>query len=434
MMQCFKFIKYNRGLRQTLAQTLALVMLCSMCVLNNTARSASIEQSQTQYGLYPLLSELDMPWAVKSDAQSRLWITLMSGRIVVTAPVNLYHSAKPIVSQKLDIDLPELYVAGQGGLMDLIILSDSTAAQKHILVTYAKGTSRANTLVIQRIDLSWVHTEERWEITANKPIFTVQPSKSTPVHYGARLVQLPDESILVTVGDGFDWREQAQNKDSGLGKILRMSTAGKALADNPFYTTTILGSDPNKLFGSDPNIAKRMTQWVYSIGHRNPQGLLLDDTGEIWAHEHGPAGGDEINLIKPGLNYGWPVITQGVDYSGAKITPFTQYPGMTPPVVNWTPSIAPSGFIRYQGALFPELAGAFLVTSLKFKAVIAVNLKNGIFASQVMLDTRKLTKNITDLTNHPVPRLRDVTTLPSGEILVLSDGENAELLHLTSLQ
>ena len=419
---CHKLMQYS-----------IVMLLCSMFALSQSTQATTLELSDTQYGLYPVLSKLDMPWAVKSDQQSRLWITLMPGQLVVTSPLNLYQKPQPFAAQTVELDLPELYVAGQGGLMDVLILSDSTPTQKHLLVTFAKGSERHNALAIQSMTLGWVHTEERWQLLSSETIFTVSPSKSSPVHYGARLAQLADDSILVTVGDGFDWREQAQNKTSGLGKILRMSMTGKALSDNPYNS---FNSSATKVIDANASTTSvlSMTPWVYSLGHRNPQGLLVDNQGTIWAHEHGPAGGDEINLIQPGLNYGWPVITQGVDYSGAQITPFSDYPGMTAPIVNWTPSIAPSGFIRYQGALFPELDNAFLVTSLKLKGIIAVNVKDGIYESQVVLDAMRVAGNNTKITTSPVTRLRDITTLPSGEIVVLSDGKDGELLHLNKRQ
>ena len=425
-MQWYQFLMFGKANRKVNQNTIIMLLLCSMCGFGQSAQAASIGLSKTQYGLYPVLSQLDMPWAVKSDQQSRLWITLMSGQLVVTSPLNLYQKPQPLTTQTVDLDLPELYVAGQGGLMDLLLLSDSTATQKHLLVSYAKGTESHNRLAIQRLTLDWMHTQDRWQLASSQLIFSVSPNKSTPVHYGARLAQLADKSVLVTVGDGFDWREQAQNKASGLGKILRMSATGEPLEDNPFYQSAI----PVVTSNSTPTSDLSMTNWVYSLGHRNPQGLLVDQQGLIWAHEHGPAGGDEINLLLPGLNYGWPVVTQGIDYSGAQITPFTQYQGMTPPVVNWTPSIAPSGFIRYEGKLFPELDKAFIVTSLKLKGIVAVNIKDGVYESQVTLDAQRMTVTKGQISTTPLPRLRDITTLPSGEILILSDGNDAQLLHL----
>ena len=204
MMQWYQFLMLSTASCKVKQYSIILLLVCSMSGLSQAVHATSIGLSQTQYGLYPVLSQLDMPWAVKSDQQSRLWVTLMSGQVVVTTPLNLYQKPQPLNFQTLDLALPELYVAGQGGLMDLLILSESTATQKHLLVTYAKGNDSHNALAIQRITLGWVHSEDRWQLISSESIFTVSPAKSTPVHYGARLVQLADDSILVTVGDGFD--------------------------------------------------------------------------------------------------------------------------------------------------------------------------------------------------------------------------------------
>ncbi|MEC8207058.1 MAG: PQQ-dependent sugar dehydrogenase, partial [Pseudomonadota bacterium] len=186
--------------------------------------------------------------------------------------------------------------------------------------------------------------------------------------------------------------------------------------------------------------------YVYSIGHRNPQGLVYGSDGNVYQHEHGPDGGDELNLITRGNNYGWPVVTLGKDYSGANISPFTEYQGMINPLVNWTPSIAPSSMVLYRQpapdipALFPHLEGAFLITSLKAKTLFAV-------LPQPTKDAQQLSKqNNSKETNseesnrfivQPIveelnTRLRDVEVNSKGEILVITDGENANLIRVTA--
>ncbi len=175
-------------------------------------------------------------------------------------------------------------------------------------------------------------------------ILEVGPDKEGPAHYGGKLAFLPDGTLLVTVGEGYKYREEAQNLDWELGKLLRINTDGTSPADNPF-----------------PNEAPR----VFSYGHRNPQGLIYDEaTGRILMMEHGPKGGDELNHIQAGRNYGWPAITYGVDYSGAVISPFTEAEGMEQPLQYWVPSIGPSGLAIYRGDLFPEWQGDLLLGSL----------------------------------------------------------------------
>ena len=175
------------------------------------------------------------------------------------------------------------------------------------------------------------------------------------MHYGGRLAFLPDGTLLLTTGDGFDYREDAQDIASGLGKVLRMNDDGSPAADNPFP----------------------VSPWVYSYGHRNPQGLAVTEQGVIWLHEHGPRGGDEINRIRPGVNYGWPAITHGVDYSGALVSPYTEWPGMAQPAWQWTPSIAPSGLAVGVGDLFPAWRGDLLVGALVAREVRLLDIAQG---------------------------------------------------------
>ena len=198
------------------------------------------------------------------------------------------------------------------------------------------------------------------------------------------------------MGDGFDFREEAQKMNSQLGKVLRLREDGAAPTDNPY----------------------NQAPYVYSIGHRNPQGLVIDETtGIIYELEHGPAGGDEINTIEAGLNYGWPVVTLGVDYSGASISPFNAYPGMQDPKMNWTPSIAPSSMVMYSGNLFPFLNEKLLVTALKGKAIYAVDVSVSPAQSQRVFATID-------------QRLRDIAVDDDGAIYVLTDGEDATVLKI----
>jgi len=207
----------------------------------------------------------------------------------------------------------------------------------------------------------------------------------------------------MSVGEGFAYREAAQDKASDLGKIVRINTDGSIPSDNPF-----IGVD-----GVRPEI--------YSLGHRNPQGLHFDSvSGTLWSHEHGPKGGDELNLIKPGKNYGWPIATTGIDYNGAMITPFKSYKGMEPFVKDWVPSIAPSGLTIYRGTLFPEWDGDALVGGLKSRDLRRVDLEDSKFIREYIL--------LEDLN----ARIRDVRTAPDGSILILTDDDTeGKLLRLT---
>lgn len=169
------------------------------------------------------------------------------------------------------------------------------------------------------------------------------------------MVFLADGTLLLTTGDGFDYREAAQDVSSGLGKVLRMNDDGTPARGNPFSEAS----------------------YVFSYGHRNPQGLALGRSGEIWLHEHGPKGGDELNRIEPAVNYGWPAITYGLDYSGAIISPYTEWEGMAQPEHYWVPSIAPSGLAVYEGKLFPQWQGDLFVGALVDKEVRRLDISGG---------------------------------------------------------
>jgi glucose/arabinose dehydrogenase len=330
---------------------------------------------------------LDRPWTAVQVPNGEWLITERSGRIIKI----LLDGTKDSYTLKID----DLYDKGQGGLLDLALTKDFSSTKK-VLLTYVEGTDDNNTLVVASAVLD-VYSP------IVTPILKITPSRNTPVHYGGRLAALPDGTWLVTSGDGFDFREQAQQLSSQLGKTLRFNEDGSVPSNNPF----IVNSKANP--------------YLYTLGHRNPQGLAINETNQqVWLLEHGPAGGDEVNLLEAGENYGWPVATLGVDYSGARISPFTEYPGMVSPTVNWTPSIAPSAMTFYQHTLFPALQGQLLVASLKEQALFALAL------DQNPIPQYKIFATIDE-------RLRDVVVGNDGAIYVLTDGERARFLRFTPI-
>ena len=233
-------------------------------------------------------------------------------------------------------------------------------------------------------------------------LFTASPWKNTPVHYGGRMAFLPDNTVLLTIGDGFDFREQAQINDNHLGTIVRLNDDGGIPDDNPYVD-------------SNDGLPE-----IWSYGHRNPQGIVvLEDSGEVLAHEHGPAGGDEVNDIKAGLNYGWPIATYGDDYSGAAISPFTDYPGTEQPLLYWSESIAPAGFAVGRGEAFPVLRGDWLIAALKAREVRRVHINEDDSLVQQSLFTEL---NV---------RMRDVRVAADGTLYLLTDDENGKVLHVT---
>ena len=292
--------------------------------------------------------------------------------------------------------VPRAYVRSQGGLFD-VLLDPDFASNRTLYLSYAEGPAQDNGLAIVRARF------DGRALTQVRKIFRTRPGKRTPVHYGGRMAWLPDGTMLVTMGDGFNLREKAQTLDSHFGKILRITKDGKAPPDNPFIDRE----------GALPE--------VYSYGHRNPQGLVVEPgTARVFAHEHGPRGGDELNRILPGENYGWPAATYGIDYSGARISPYTSRPGMQGPLKYWTPSIAPAGMTLYAGDLFPAWRGDLIIAALVPGALyrLRVDAQNRATQIEVMLDGLG-------------ERLRDVRTGPDGALYVLTDDPAGRVLRVT---
>jgi len=297
----------------------------------------------------------------------------------------------------------DVFTEGQAGYFDVKIAPDYMDAMT-IYISYAYGTAKENGTALFSAEL-WPSGSSGvgLTLTAGETIFRTSPTKDTNAHFGGRLAFLTDQTLVLTLGDGFSYREQAQVKASHLGKILRLNKNGSPAEDNPFASDS----------GAKPEI--------YSWGHRNVQGLHYDsETGNLWAHEHGPKGGDELNLLKAGANYGWPIATTGVDYNGASITPLKLAPNTEDFVKDWTPSIAPSGLTIYRGDMFPDWNGDAFVGGLASRDLRRVDLEENQFVKE-----ESLLSNLEG-------RIRDVRTAPDGALLVLVDNpDNGKLLRLT---
>lgn len=354
-----------------------VVLIATLWVTKSIAQNAPI------LSLEPIIEGLPSSWALAVSPNNHLFITHRAGGL---SRINDQGQV-----DKIDFVPDDLLYAGQGGLLDLAFHPDY-ANTGWLYLSYSAGTEDDNALKVVRFKLN------EKAIVQLETIYQVHDSKDTPVHYGGRLAFTDDGALLISTGDGFDYREKAQVKSNHLGKIIRITDSGEPHPQNPFYTNE-----------------NDSASFVFSLGHRNPQGLLVTEQQVIIAHEHGPEGGDEINFIEAGKNYGWPVITQGKDYIGATISPFTEYPGMQQPAFDWTPSIAPSGMVFYTNEKHPSLQQHILISSLKYQRVHAVPYNLGkLGAEKIILDNTGA-------------RLRDIVADLNGDIWVLGDGENSAL-------
>src|SRR5210317_393293 len=292
------------------------------------------------YQLQTWSADFDLPWSIAFLPDGSALVTELGGK--------LFHVDASGQNREQVANMPGVYFAGQGGLFD-VVLHPQFDANRLVYFSFAEGGKEDNGTAVARGRLEGAALE------AVEVVFRNFTRKDTAVHYGGRMAFLPDGTLLLTTGDGFDYREAAQDVDSGLGKVLRMTDDGRAAPGNPFP-------------GSP---------YVFSYGHRNPQGLAVSAKGDIWLHEHGPRGGDELNRIEAGANYGWPAITFGVDYSGAVISPYTEREGMAQPAKYWVPSIAPSGLSVYEGSLFPAWRGDLLLGALVDREVRRIDLADG---------------------------------------------------------
>ena len=287
---------------------------------------------------------------------------------------------------------------GQAGLFDIALHPDF-ANNRQVFISYAAKISKdLNTLVVRRFTYGADGT-----LDEGKQIFAANPPRKESHHYGGRIIFPGDGTLMIPHGEAYNKREQAQTLDNHFGKILRINLDGSIPKDNPFVGQ------------------KDALPEIWSYGHRNPQGIILGADGKVYENEHGPKGGDEINLIEPGVNYGWPAATYGIDYSGAAISPFQTLPGMQQSLVHFVPSIAPAGMVQYSGDAFPELQGDFLLPALVTKHVrhIEINEDGSLGKHREMFG---------DLDS----RFRDVEISPEGYIYLLIEersGPNGKVVR-----
>jgi len=342
--------------------------------------------AQASYSLETVAENLNFPWSIAFTPEGDYLVAMRSG---VVRRISAAGEVSPALQ-----GLPASYVLSQGGYFDITLDPGFTDNQR-IYLSFAYGTPELNGTRIVTGRLNGNRVED---VT---PIFTVSPLKDTAVHYGGKMVFLPDGTLVMTTGDGFEYREAAQDTFNLMGKIIRIHSDGSIPADNP-YASNGLG-----------NAA------VWSYGHRNPQGLVLDKiSGRLYSHEHGAKGGDELNLIKPDTNYGWPAVTKGVNYSGAYVSPLRSAPGIEEPLTYWDPSIGASGLAIYDGDAFPNWRGKLFIGALVDEEVRMLTLSDG-----RVVDEQAMFGEIG-------ARIRDVRTGPDGMLYLLTDSEQGKVIRV----
>lgn len=337
---------------------------------------------------YDILTDgLQRPWSVAFLPDGGYLVTERPGRLRrIDADGDLLAAAIE--------GLPEMKPHGQGGLLD-VVLHPEFKTNRWVYLSYSEpGPGGVGTAV------------GRGKLSANRltdfeVLFRLMPKTGTPYHFGSRLVFDREGYLFITLGDRGD-KDRAQSLTDHAGSVIRLHDDGRIPADNPYVDTDEAWPE------------------IWSYGHRNIQGATLNPfTGELWTHEHGPQGGDEINIPKPGVNYGWPVITYGVNYgSGTPIGEGTHKEGMAQPLYYWVPSIAPSGMTFYDGDRYPDWYGDLFIGSLKFRLLVRLDMEDGHIVRE-----QRLLKN-------ELGRIRDVRQGPDGYLYLLTDSEKGMLVRL----
>jgi len=368
-----------------------LVMLA--IALGTAAAPAAAAQSETfqsekhAFRVVTLVEGLANPWSLAFLPDGRMLVTERRGRLrVVSKDFKL--DPKPVEG------VPRVAAVGQGGLFD-VVLHPKFAENGWIYLAYNGPGDAGHGTELMRAKF------EGHRLTQQQVLFRLEPKSGGGLHFGGRIVFDLEGHVYLTLGDRGE-NERAQRLDDHAGSVIRLHDDGRVPADNPFVKRA--GAKPEK----------------FTLGNRNMQGAALHPkTGELWTHEHGPQGGDEINVIRAGRNYGWPVITYGVNYGiGTRIGEGTHKPGMEQPLYKWVPSIAPSGMAFYEGDKFPGWRGNLLIGALRDEMLVRLELDG----EKVMKEER--------LVKDAIGRIRDVRVGPDGYVYLLTDESNGALARL----
>ncbi len=345
-----------------------------------------------------IVEGLERPWSMAWLPNETILITERLGRLRIVRNGILETQAVPGV--------PKVFAMGQGGLLDVTV-HPNFAENSLIYLTYSHGNKSENRTRVARANF------DGSALNNLEVIFEVSQPKPGTQHFGSRIVWLPDNTMLIAFGDGGNppvrldgdlIREQAQNLNSHLGKVVRLKDDGSIPLDNPFVKST------------DADGA------IWSYGHRNIQGMTFDPVNNrLWSTEHGARGGDELNLLGVGQNYGWPKVTYSKEYTGGEISQERSRTGMIDPKVVWTPSIAPSGLAVYTGNLSPQWQGDLFAGGLVSKDVRRIDLD--------------IEGNVLGEESLPIgQRVRDVRQSPDGKLYVLTDDPNGKLIRIETTE
>ncbi|MGC1791677.1 MAG: PQQ-dependent sugar dehydrogenase [Pseudolabrys sp.] len=354
------------------------------------ATDAVFPSSAGNLKVQTVASGLVYPWSLAFLPDGRMLVAERPGRLRIIA-------ADGRLSPPLG-NVPKVYAVSQAGLMDILLARDF-AQSRTIFVCYAEAAEGGGRIAVLRARLIEDESPRLDDITV---IFRQKGPVSRGLNIGCRMVQAQDDNLFVTLGDHFGPKELAQKLDNHIGKIVRITPDGAAPADNPFIGNR----------GALPEI------WAYGL--RNAQGLAFNPAdGKLWEQEHGPMGGDEINIIEKAQNYGWPRVSYGVNYDGTPVgSGKATMEGVTDPIWHWTPSIAPSGIAFYTGDLIPGWKGSLLNGALKFELLSRLELKgNKILKEERLLQSMR-------------ERIRDVRQGPDGAVYLLTDNASGRILRI----
>jgi aldose sugar dehydrogenase len=367
-----------------------LMGLTAVAVMTSAglAQSDIHETEQADFRVETVAEGLEFPWSMAFLPDGNMLVSEREGRLRLIENGTMRADA---IS-----GLPNILVERQGGLLGLAVHPDF-ASNRLVYFAYAEGRANANHTALARGRLS----DDASTLESVETLFRVNFDKERGFHFGGRLQFLPDGTLLLTLGDGGLHRDEAQNLGNHLGSVIRLNDDGTVPFDNPFASAR----------GAQPEI--------YSYGHRNVQGITINpQTGSVWAHEHGARGGDEINILEAGNNYGWPLITYGINYNGTPVSDATHGEGLEQPIWFWDPSIAPSGLTVYSGDGFANWQGDAFVGALAGSMLVRLEVEGDrIISREELLVERG-------------ERIRDVATGPDGNLYLLTDDLEGAVLRL----